>query len=270
MDKQVENTLSVHVLASGSKGNSALVCYRNTTIIIDVGISARRITEGLKHIGKRPEEVSGILITHEHSDHVSGLAQLLKQYRLPVYCKEKTWKAMGEKISPFRKHLFPLTRHILDIGELNIESFDIHHDAVSPVGFSCFGGSEKVSFMTDTGHIDDEILGHLDESTMLVLEANHDLDMLLRGNYPPILKKRVSGPKGHLNNDDTARTILTMRRAPNMQVVLAHRSEQNNTESLVEMTVTEILRRSDIEVGKDVILRHGSPYTCISMSSKGV
>lgn len=259
---------SVHVLATGSKGNATLVAYKDTLLLIDAGISAKRIKEGVKALGYCMEQLEGILITHEHSDHIAGLPQMLKQYDLPVYTKKKTWQAMYDKIDKYENKLMPLTRHILDIGQISIEAFDIFHDAANPVGFSCYGGSQKVSFVTDTGQVDELMLGHIEESTMLVLEANHDLDMLRYGSYTPQLKRRVAGTYGHLNNVDTARALVMMKRSPEMQVVLAHRSEQNNTEEKVDLAMKQILGQAGLLIGTDIILKQGQQKSCISMEER--
>lgn len=257
--------LETHVLASGSKGNAALVTYGRTAILVDAGISARRITAGLAELGLVPGDLAGIFITHEHTDHTAGLLQLTKRLDVPVYTRSNTYRAICIRQNLRSNQLIPLTRRTLDVGELSVEHFDISHDAVDPVGFSFYADAQKVTFLTDTGIIDDAMLGHMDESTMLILEANHDPFMLQNGIYPPMLKKRVAGPQGHLSNESAARALLMMKRPPELQVILAHRSEHNNTIGKVEITVSGILEEAGLHIGADIRVSHGQPKECVTL-----
>ncbi len=263
-----DQRFQIHVLASGSKGNASVVRYGKTAILIDAGISAKRIKEGLGKLQLSFTDLKGIFITHEHSDHIRGLLQMVKQTGLPVYTKEDTSKVLINHYGVDSKAFIPLGKKSVDIGSLTIEPFSISHDAVDPLGFSCYGGSQKGTFLTDTGVIDDFMLGHLDESTMLVLESNHDLFMLQYGAYTPSLKRRVAGPKGHLSNEATAQALVMMKRAPELQVVLAHRSEQNNTIQKVEETISSHLHSVGLRVGSEIIFQHGQPKECVSMLAK--
>lgn len=262
---QREKIFEVHVLASGSKGNCSIVRYGKSAVIIDAGISARRIKTGLKDFDIPLDTVEGVFITHEHSDHIAGLTQLSKEFSIPIYTKQATFREIQDKCTINPKLLVPISRHILDIGDLTIESFPISHDAADPQGFSCYGGAQKVTFLTDTGIVDKTMLGNMDESTMLVLEANHDPFMLQFGSYTPSLKRRVAGPKGHLSNEVTAQSLLMMKRPPELQVVLAHRSAQNNTIAKVEDTVGQILTQGGLHIGSDIKLSHGQPKEYVSM-----
>lgn len=255
----------VHVLASGSKGNSTLIGCGNSCILIDAGISARRILTGMKELGYSPESCEGVFITHEHSDHVSGLAQLIKQTRLPVYTKGLTAKYLQQKHHIGEQNFIPLTKHIIDVGKFTVEAFKVSHDALEPIGISCYNGANKATLLTDTGLVDEFMLGHMDESTMLVLEANHDPYLLQWGPYPPILKQRVAGPQGHLSNEVAAQALLMIKRPPDLQVVLAHRSEKNNTVPKVEDTLGKVLHGGGLRIGVDVHLYHGQPKECISL-----
>lgn len=255
----------VHVLASGSRGNATVITYGDAAVLIDAGISAKRITEGMREVGIGMNQLRGICITHEHSDHVAGLPQMLKRFDVPVFTKKETWQAMGEKVAPYNKRLHAMTRHLLDIDDLTLEAFSLSHDAANPIGFSCYGGHEKVTLMTDTGKIDDAMLGHLDESTMLILEANHDVQMLRYGPYMASLKQRVEGPLGHLCNEIAAQALVMMKRPPHLQVVLAHRSEQNNTVEKVGTAMSQILHSEGIQIGSDVMLVHGQQKSTVTL-----
>lgn len=259
---------SVHVLASGSRGNATVVTYGETAVLIDAGISAKRITDGMKAIGIDMDNLQGICITHEHTDHVAGLPQMLKRFDVPVFTKKETWQAMGEKVEPYNKRLHAMTRHILDLDELTLEAFSLSHDAANPIGFSVYGGHEKVTLITDTGVVNDSMLGQLDESTMLILEANHDVQMLRQGPYIQSLKNRVEGPYGHLCNEVAAQALLMMKRPPQLQVVLAHRSEQNNTINKVSSAMAHILNAEGLKIGSDVVLMHGQQKETVTLLPK--
>lgn len=255
----------VHVLASGSRGNATLVRFGQKGILIDAGISAKRLNEAMLSVGFDPYNLSAIFITHEHTDHMNGLPQLLKRFGRPVYTRKKTWQAMGEKLWPY-EHLFtPITKKSILIDGIVVENFSISHDAANPVAYSCYKGKHKVTQITDTGFIDDYMLGHMDESTKLILESNHDLEMLKYGPYNWSLQQRVAGPRGHLNNVDAAQALSMVKRGVDFKVVLAHRSEQNNSISCVDQTMHHVLLSRNLEVGKDIIYSHADPKKIVTI-----
>lgn len=263
-----EKHLRVHVLASGSKGNCTAIEYGSTLVLHDVGISARRITKGLKNLHIDMSRLAAIFISHEHSDHIAGLEQMLKQYDVPVYTKQDTWRALLQKKELPPKRLIPITRSSFEVGNLEIEPFSTSHDAVDPIGISYFGGLEKATVLTDTGVVDDTMLKYLDDSTKLVLEANYDPYMLRTGPYTYPLKQRVGGNHGHLSNESAAQALLMMKRPDYMQVILAHRSENNNTLSHVTQTIGKMLVDGGIKIGPHMYLQHGQPNMCVSMTEK--
>lgn len=259
---------SVHVLASGSKGNATLVKYGDEGVLFDAGISGKRLVEGLNEVGVRPEKLQGICLTHEHSDHIAGVVQMMKRFAVPVYTKEKTWRMMQDKVQGYEHCFCPITKKSFVIGNFNIEAFPIYHDAIDPIGFSCYAGEDKMTIVTDTGYIDDEIMGNMEDSNLLVLESNHDLEMLKYGPYVMSLKRRVAGPYGHLDNTAAARAILAMKNKEDLQVVLAHRSEQNNDVNIINKTMSLILGNEGLRIGKDISLFHGQPKQIVSLYSK--
>lgn len=265
---KTEKEYSVHVLASGSRGNATLVKYGKEAVLFDAGISGKRLVDGMKSVGVNPENVKGVCVTHEHSDHISGLLQLAKRFSMPIYTKEKTWKAIQDKLVGYEDCFHPIVKESFSLGSLNIEAFSIFHDAADPLGFSCYAGKNKMTIVTDTGQLDDNIMGHMDESNFLVLESNHDLEMLKYGPYQMCLKRRVAGPYGHLNNEVAAKAILAMKRKDDLQVVLAHRSEQNNNIKIINKTMSDIMTREGIRIGKDITLYHGQPKQIVSMQMK--
>ncbi|MDD7291460.1 MAG: MBL fold metallo-hydrolase [Veillonella caviae] len=257
--------VEVHVLASGSKGNCTVIKKGNSVILYDVGISCRRIVNGLKDLHIDMQEIEGIFISHEHSDHICGLKQILKKYDIPVYTKQHTWREIQDKLMVPKEQLIPLTKGSLALGRLTVEAFSVSHDAADPIGINVFGGNDKVTILTDTGTVNDEILGRLDDTTLFVLEANYDPHMLKFGPYQPFLKQRVASELGHLSNEMAAQTLLMMKRPKFMQVILAHRSENNNNPVRVTQTIGQMLVDGGVKIGPEMKLQHGQPNEIISM-----
>ncbi|WP_251421664.1 MBL fold metallo-hydrolase [Veillonella agrestimuris] len=260
--------VEVHVLASGSKGNCTIVKKGKSAIIHDAGISCRRIINGLKALHIDIHHVEGIFISHEHSDHIAGLEQFLKKYDVPVYTKHDTWREIQDKMMVPKHQLIPITKGSLQLGSLTVESFDVSHDAADPIGINVFGGREKVTILTDTGIVTDNILARLDDTTLFVLEANYDPHLLRYGPYQPFLKQRVASDLGHLSNEMAAQTLLMMRRPEFMQVILAHRSENNNNTVCVTQTIGNMLVDGGVKIGPEMKLQHGQPNEIISMIGK--
>lgn len=245
--------MQIHVLASGSSGNATFIELENTKLLVDAGISTRRIKQSLDLLGTRIEDLDGVLITHEHRDHVNGLTTLLKKYRLPAYARPATWQAM------YCRQALPddCCRELPDslaIGKVKIEPFSISHDAADPVGFCLQAGGTKVGFATDLGFVTPAVKAALALSDVLVLEANHDLDMLQNGSYPWHLKKRIMGNRGHLANTDAGWTLARLDRKAHTHVFLAHLSQENNCPALAKETVGSILSQAGCTLDKDITL----------------
>jgi phosphoribosyl 1,2-cyclic phosphodiesterase len=249
--------MQIHVLASGSTGNSTFLKIGDANILVDAGISARRIKQGLAALGTAVEELDGILITHEHRDHVCGLPTLTRKYRLPVYARPATWGAIDSQTAQ-DKWVPPECRRdlaeSLDIGQVKIEPFAISHDAVDPVGFSFHHSRQKCGFATDLGFVTDSVKKALAMSDALVFEANHDVDMLKQGSYPWFLKQRIMSNRGHLANTDTGWTLARLERKSHCHVFLAHMSKENNRPEIAEKTVADILVEQGCQIGTDVTL----------------
>lgn len=257
--------MKVHVLASGSAGNSIFLKDEHTNILIDAGISARRIKNSLAAIGTAIEDLDGIFITHEHSDHIKGLPTLLKKYRLPVYTRPATWDAMPFK-EPLPAACYRGLPESIDLGTMKIEPFSISHDAADPVGFNFFCRDNKCSVATDLGFVTDKVKKALALSDILVLESNHDTDMLEQGSYPWSLKKRIMSNRGHLSNIDAAWTIARMSRKAHTHVFLAHMSKENNRPELARETVGNILSSQGLRLGMDVSLHLTFPDQTASIA----
>lgn len=259
--------MQVHVLASGSTGNSVYFQMGKTKILVDAGISTKRIERGLAKIGLKVSELDGVLITHEHTDHIKGLDVLIRKYELPTYTRAKTWERIKckDKFSPCCCIEIGET---FTIGDIDIEAFNIPHDAADPVGFGFYYQQRKWVLATDFGEITPEVKKAVRNADLLVLESNHDKRMLTDGPYPGFLKRRISSELGHLSNTDAARLIcsLPFQNRP-IHVFLAHLSKTNNLPELAERTVKDILRENSLLVGEQIILHRTYPNQMSSYKS---
>ena len=243
-------------LFSGSSGNSTYIGTEKTHILVDAGMPGRNIVAGLKEIGIDGRDLKGILITHEHSDHIKSAGTLSRKFNLPIYANEGTWEAMESKIgdvAPNNRRIFYNNMDFY-IEDINVQPYEIPHDAADPVGFSLYYQNKKVSITTDLGHTNSNIIKTVMDSDLVILEANHDLDMLKAGPYPMYLKKRILGKKGHLSNEDSGKTLLELIKGRVTHVLLAHLSKQNNYPQLAYQTVVDILESNGVRVGQDILV----------------
>ncbi len=256
--------MELHILASGSTGNAILVKMGNRKILVDAGISCRRIERGLADVGMHASDLDGVLITHEHVDHIKGVQVMAKKHRLPIFARPGVWDALPE-----RDNIPPECRHDMgdqiDIGAVKVMPFPISHDAVDPVGYSFFYKNYKWTVVTDLGIVTRSVVEALAYSDVAVLESNHDVEMLQTGPYPVFLKQRVRGRRGHLSNHDAGILLARTPRSRNMQVFLAHLSQQNNHPQLAEQTVTNLLLDNGCAVGEDIILHRTYPDRIASL-----
>ena len=196
-------------LYSGSSGNSLYVETENTKILVDAGVSSKKIENALYSLNVNPSDLNGILITHEHTDHVQGLGTFAKKYNLPVFVNKKTLAAMPkqkEKISEKNIKNFTIEEKF-EIGDIEIKAFSIPHDAANPCGFNIFHDNKKISIATDIGHMTNGIIKNLEDSIFVLLESNYDPEVLKFSKYPYYLKTRIAGPNGHLSNEMAGKTI---------------------------------------------------------------
>ena len=228
-------------IASGSSGNCIYVGSENTHLLVDTGISKKRIDEGLAQLQVKPEELSGILITHEHSDHIQGLGVFSRKYGIPIYATKGTIRGITEYrcLGKMPEGLYHevLVDRVFGIGDLEIKPFSISHDANEPSGFRIENGSKSVAIATDLGIYDDYIVENLRSLNAIVLEANHDVHMVEVGPYPYHLKQRVLGTLGHLSNELTGRLLCNILHDNLKHVILGHLSKENNYEELARETV---------------------------------
>lgn len=228
-------------IASGSSGNCIFAGTDGTSLVIDVGISGKRVENGLNEIGHTMREADGILITHEHSDHISGLGVAARRYGVPIYATKGTigaiqaCKSIGEVPNGLFREIEPDVD--FTIGDISITPVPISHDAAMPTAFVLRQGKKSMAVMTDLGKFDHYIIGKLQNLDVLLLEANHDVHMLQVGTYPYYLKQRILGEKGHLSNELSGQLLSQVLHDNFKAVVLGHLSKENNYEKLAYETV---------------------------------
>ena len=230
-------------LYSGSSGNSLFVKTDNTKLLIDAGVSSKKIETALKDIDIDPCTLDGILITHEHSDHVQGLGTFSKKFDLPVFVNQETLDAMPkqrDKIADKNIKKFKISEKF-SIGDLDIDPFSIPHDAANPCGFTIWGDNKKISIATDIGHMTNDILKKLEESSFVLLESNYDPEVLKCSSYPFSLKSRIAGPSGHLSNEIAGKTISFLLKSGLKKAMLGHLSKESNFPELAYKTVIDEL-----------------------------
>ncbi|MBU0519820.1 MBL fold metallo-hydrolase [bacterium] len=216
------------ILASGSEGNCTYVeDSGGAAILVDAGISMRRITNCLREIGRDYPSIEAVLISHEHSDHLKGAAVLARRQDLPIYASTGTI-ALVRRHLPEYTRFFSMNGHVMQFGNLQIEAFPVSHDASETVGFRISEGGQRIAIATDLGHVDLAALDYLRDCDAIVLESNHDVGMLIEGPYPWDLKQRIKSLLGHLSNDQAAETLLEVAAPRLKRVVLAHLSRDNN------------------------------------------
>jgi len=241
--------VSVSLLASGSRGNCAVVASSRTRILVDAGLSCRETFKRVRSLGERPDQISAILITHEHSDHVTGLQRLASKLNVPVFLTEPTHHAWNRAMRDEEGKIPELTKvehfssgRSFQIGDIAIQPFTIPHDAADPVGFTFRAESVKIGYVTDLGYMPLSVRDHLRGCDVLVLESNHDVEMLRGGPYPWSVKQRVMSRVGHLSNDALAEFFTSDYDGGAAYVVLAHLSEQNNHPELARAAAEHALR----------------------------
>jgi len=238
--KSETRIVKVCILASSSSGNSTFIRTDRTSILVDAGLSKRDILARLAAIGEQAESIQAILVTHEHSDHVSGLVVLAKQLDIPIFMTRLTapgipWGEYVPKLDCFQAGM------TFSVGDIEVDSFTIPHDAIDPVGFCFRTQGIKIGLVTDLGYVTDSIKFHLRGTDLLVLESNHDLEMLKVGPYPWSVKQRVMGRKGHLSNEVVSDFIKHDLDGSISTLILGHLSEHNNHPEIVRNVAARAL-----------------------------
>ena len=236
-------------LYSGSSGNCSLIQTENTNLLIDAGVSSKKIENTLTDLGISPENIDAILVTHEHADHVQGLGTFSKKFDTPVFTNIETLDSMPkqrDKLSSKNINLFKV-KEKFSIGDLDIDSFSIPHDAANPCGFNISKDGKKVSIATDIGHMTNDILKKLEESKLVLLESNYVPEVLRCSRYPFILKSRIAGPTGHLSNEAAGKTISRLLPSGLKYALLGHLSKESNFPELAYKTVVDELIESNYD-----------------------
>lgn len=229
-------------IASGSSGNCIYAGHASTHLLIDAGISGKKIEQGLSEAGIEPESLGGILVTHEHSDHIQGLGVLARKYKIPIYGTVETFCAMKKgktNIGKIEDSLFcpVIPEESFSIGDILITPFSVSHDAANPVAYVFEADGHKIGMATDLGVYTEKTVNYLKDAQLLYLEANHDENMLMVGGYPYYLKQRIIGDHGHLSNDTAAELLCRLYHENLQYVILAHLSKENNYPELAYETV---------------------------------
>lgn len=249
-------------LSSGSNGNCSFVETNEHRILIDIGLSAKRVESLLREKGIEPGTITAVFVTHEHTDHIAGVGVWARRYKVPVMATAGTWKGMEKTIKeiPGELRFEIVSGRGYRMSDLRIEAIPTMHDANDPCAYTIESDGGKVSVITDTGMVTERMMHHLAESDLAVLESNHDINMLLTGPYADSLKRRIHGNMGHLSNEDCGLAIASVRAVnPNGTFLLGHLSEENNTPQLALKTVKDIVLERRGETGQiDLTSRYGS------------
>jgi len=239
-------------LYSGSSGNSIFVASEEIKVLVDAGLTGKSIISALENIGEDPNTLDGILVTHEHSDHIKGVGILSRKFNLPIYADEKTWVAMERSLGKIREDNIKVVDKKFSIKDLDVERFRVPHDAVSCHGYSLSHGQKKISIATDMGVFTEEIKRAILDSDLILLESNHDVEMLKFGPYPYDLKRRVLSELGHLSNTDAGLAALEVLKAGKKKIVLGHLSGTNNIPELAFKTVENLFLGENLSIGPDM------------------
>ena len=253
--------------ASGSTGNCYLLKTENTSLLVDVGIAGKRIIGGLDSCAVKPEQIDGILVTHEHADHIKSLRMMAKKsVNGKIYTSEGTAYSVTKKM-PIIADRICVTDNSFEVGDIEIEPFSLSHDAEDPVGFSVQSGGKRVTIITDTGVATKQMLSVAAKSDLLVLEANHEVNILHCSSYPYELKRRILSNYGHLSNDAAAEFIYEVEKLRKtggyktsnephrkQKILLAHLSKENNSPMQAMLTIKNRLFEEDMIAGEDYLM----------------
>lgn len=254
-------SLQFSVLASGSTGNAVYVENGDKRLLIDCGLSGKKMDALFKAIDRSPKDLNGILVTHEHSDHVKGLGIFARKHRLPIYANEATWGAMGHSIGDIpvdQKFVFK-TGHVQNFGTLEVESFGVSHDAAEPMFFVFRDSGKQLALLTDLGYVSEQIKATIQGSDSFIIEANHDIEMLMAGRYPWNIKRRILGDSGHISNEDAGAALCEVIDNRAKRVYLAHLSKDNNMKELARMSVEQRLQQEGIRIGETISVYDTDP-----------
>ena len=238
--------MKICLLASGSGGNSICVQNGSSSVLIDAGLTGKKIEERLRGVGFDPAGLQAVVVSHEHSDHIKGVGVLARRYGLPVWMTEGTLNASkkifrgSERIRVFEND------EAFSIGDLSFQAFQLPHDAADPVNFSVTDGHSNVTIATDMGTVTQLVYQYMRRADLVIIETNYDRQLLMDGPYPWVLKQRINSTHGHLSNDGAAEALCNLAREGLKQAVLAHLSEKNNRPELARETCADMLQGQGI------------------------
>lgn len=255
--------MSMHfsVLASGSTGNAIYVETEEHSFLVDAGLSGKQMEALFSQIDRDMGKLSGLLVTHEHSDHIKGVGIVARKYKLPIYANEKTWRAMEGLIGDVpvdQKFIFDMET-VKTFGSLDIESFGVSHDAAEPMFYVFHHEGRKLVLITDTGYVSDRMKGTISNAQAYVFESNHDVQMLRMGRYPWNIKRRILSDVGHVSNEDAAIAMSDVVGDETKSIYLAHLSLDNNMKELARMSVSQTLQSRGLIVGEQFDLYDTDP-----------
>ena len=257
------------VLASGSTGNATFVETEDHSFLVDAGFSGKQMEALFQQIGRDIKKLSGIFVTHEHSDHIKGVGILARKYNIPIYANEKTWKAMDKSIGEIpteQKFIFGMET-VKSFGALDIESFGVSHDAAEPMFYIFHHEGKKLVLITDTGYVSERMKGTISNADAYLFESNHDVSMLRMGRYPWNIKRRILSDVGHVSNEDAALAMCDVIGDQTKRIYLAHLSLDNNMKDLARMAVTQTLESKGMAVGEQFSLYDTDPKTPTPLTS---
>lgn len=244
------------VLASGSTGNAVYVESGDQAFIVDAGLTGKKMEQLFAKIDRDIKKLSGILVTHEHSDHIKGVGVLARKYNVPVFANEKTWKAMTPSVGniPLDQRFQFNMETVQAFGTLEIESFGVSHDAADPMFYTFHENGRKLAVITDTGYVSDRMKGIIRGADAFVFESNHDVNMLQMGSYPWSTKRRILSDVGHVSNEDAAIAMSDVVFEKDTHIYLSHLSKDNNMKDLARLSVAQTLQSVGIMPGEFVHL----------------
>jgi phosphoribosyl 1,2-cyclic phosphodiesterase len=236
------------ILASGSTGNATIVANDDVCLLVDAGLSAKKLEQLMHERHVEGRELQAILVTHEHSDHIKGLGALARKYKLPIYANSNTWNGMEKQLGDIEDHQRRVmqTGEVVEFGSIRVESYAISHDAAEPVGYCFYENDMKLSLATDLGYVSSKVKDKILDSDVLVIESNHDVEMLRMGRYPWNVKRRILGDTGHLSNEAAGDALCELVTDRTKRVYLAHLSRDHNMLDLARLTVHNILEEQGI------------------------
>jgi len=227
-------------LGSGSSGNATLICTRDATVMLDCGFSMAETTRRLARLGLRPDQIDAVVVTHEHEDHIGGVARFARRHDIPVWMSHGTWRGLEPVFDGVQVNLVE-GYGTFSVGSMQVEPFPVPHDAREPAQFVFGDGTFRLGIITDAGETTPHIETTLGNCDALVIECNHDADMLARSNYPPRLRARIAGRLGHLDNAAAAQLLARVAGNKLRHVIAAHLSQQNNSSVLAQQALSNVL-----------------------------